>query len=141
MSTNSRIGLVHRNGTITSIYTHFDGDPSHHAPILTQHYNTADKVQELLDLGDLRVLAPELGEQHEFDDRSHPDWCRAYGRDRGDTDIGAQLANSHTDFVASCRDYGIEYGYLFRPDSGWYVAPIQAGRNAVFMPVGELRIA
>lgn len=141
MSTRSRIGLVHRNGTIASIYTHSDGHPSHHVAILTQHYDTADKVQELLDLGDLSILAPEIGEPHSFNGHSHPDWCRAYGRDRGDTDIGAQLANSHTDFIAACRDCNAAYGYLFRPDSGWYVAPIQAGRNAVFMPVGELRIA
>ena len=40
MSTNSRIGILHEDGTTETIYCHWDGYPEHQMPILTEHYNT-----------------------------------------------------------------------------------------------------
>ena len=67
MSTNSRIGILHEDGTTETIYCHWDGYPEHHMPILTEHYNTAEKVQALLALGDISILArqePIASHQH-----------------------------------------------------------------------------
>ena len=50
MSTNSRIGILHEDGTTETIYCHWDGYPEHQMPILTEHYNTAEKVKALLAL-------------------------------------------------------------------------------------------
>lgn len=37
MSTNSRIGILHEDGTTETIYCHWDGYPEHQMPILTKH--------------------------------------------------------------------------------------------------------
>ena len=46
MSTNSRIGILHEDGTTETIYCHWDGYPEHQMPILTKHYDTAEKVKK-----------------------------------------------------------------------------------------------
>ena len=71
MSTNSRIGILHEDGTTETIYCHWDGYPSHQMPILTKHYDTADKVKALLALGDISILgeriAPDPDEPHSLE--------------------------------------------------------------------------
>ena len=70
MSTRSRIGILHEDGTTETIYCHSDGYPEHQMPILTGHYNSIEQVEELIDLGDLSILkeriAPDEGEMHGF---------------------------------------------------------------------------
>ena len=61
MSTHSHIGAVMLGGSVRSIYCHFDGGLDHQGPILLEAYDTPEKVQDLLDLGDLRVLGRKLG--------------------------------------------------------------------------------
>ena len=122
MSTNARIGIENEDGSVTSVYTHFDGYPSHHAPILAEHYSEPEKLRALLALGDLSVLAPELGSKHDFDTHSKDapdDWCLFYGRDRGETDI-----DSKTHPIDAWPDYGQRYEYLLRAD-GWHARPVK----------------
>ena len=52
MGTRSRIAIRNADNTYLSVYCHWDGYPSHHAPILQQHYDTEDKVRALLAGGD-----------------------------------------------------------------------------------------
>ncbi len=68
MSTNARIGLEILPGErVESIYTHWDGYPSHHGTLLLGHWNSREKVRELLALGDLSVLGKQVGQAHPFD--------------------------------------------------------------------------
>ena len=67
MGTRSRIGVVNPDDSITSIYCHWDGYPEHHLPILTGHYTTEDKAADLIALGSLSSLEPEIGVRHNFD--------------------------------------------------------------------------
>ena len=80
MATRSHLGVRQLNGTVDYIYCHWDGYPEHHGPILINHYNNIDKVNQLLDLGDLSVLKEET------------DGCEAYGRDKGEIDTEKQNA-------------------------------------------------
>lgn len=118
MSTNARIGVQNEDGTVTSVYTHWDGYPSHHGPLLLEHYATEESLRRLLALGDLSSLAPEIGEAHDFDRAldEHPDWVNAYGRDRGEQDVDAR-----THGADDWPDYGQEYEYLFDASRTWYV--------------------
>ena len=50
------MGIKNSDGTCSVIYTHWDGYPSHHLPILREHYNTVQKVLELIELGDISEL-------------------------------------------------------------------------------------
>ena len=61
MATRSLIGKQNADGTITSIYCHFDGYPEHNGVILQEHYSTPVSVGELLALGNLSVLAEQIG--------------------------------------------------------------------------------
>lgn len=116
MGTRARIGIENADGTITSIYTHWDGYPDHHWPILKECYNNPDKVKALMDLGDLSVLAEEIGETHNFD-KAPEGVCNAYVRDRGEVE-----AVSVTHKAEEWPDYGQEFEYLFTR-TGWKWRP------------------
>lgn len=103
MSTNATI-IIQRPGSnppeFASIYTHWDGYPSHHGKILLENYDTYEKVVELIELG-------QLSELHET-----PDACVSYHRWRGeDKDI---TVSSNLDDHAD-----MEYAYLFK-DGAWF---------------------
>lgn len=127
MSTRSYIGLATEKG-IKTIYCHNDGYPEHHLPILQKHYNTAEKVDELLELGYLSQLgaklAPEPGEAHSFDNPAKG-VCVAYHRDRGDSlDLGS--AHMHTDkkdIIDKAAEIWIDYVYVFE-NGEWDVTEI-----------------
>lgn len=114
MATRSHIGVRQLNGTVDYIYCHYDGYPEHNGNILVNHYQNIDKVNQLLDLGDLSILSEEIGEQQNFNDRStHRDnWCLAYGRDRGEKNIEKRNA-SFTELLEN--DY-VDYLYIFDGD-------------------------
>lgn len=118
MGTRARVGLLldFDNG-VESIYTHWDGYPSHHGSLLLGCWNTRKLVAELIALGDLSVLGKQAGQQHSFDapydDPTSRDWCKAYGRDRGEDGV-----ESCCHPVDDWPDSGHEYEYLFTPE-GW----------------------
>jgi hypothetical protein len=138
MGTRARVGIVRPDGSIISIYTHWDGYPAHHAPILLGHYDTPEKMGELLALGDLSVLAENIGEKQDFDDRDHRDWCKSYGRDRGEKDCKANLSPSTTAFEQSAHDCGAEYVYLL-DGGGWIYSEVPMYATQSFH-YGELKI-
>ncbi len=96
MSTRSRIAVKQEDGSYTSIYCHFDGYPTGVGKILTTFYTDPAKVEQLIELGSLSSIGPEIGAQHPFDDDSgiYSTWCRAYGRDRHRVRRGAARAHS-----------------------------------------------
>ena len=116
VSTRSRVGLLTETDQVKSIYVHFDGyveEPGVGAK-LHKHWRNTGRVAELLDLGDLSQLGEILGQEHDFDAHdSSTNWCLAYGRDRGETDVDAVIHG-----VDEWPDYGQEYEYLFDPRSG-----------------------
>ena len=53
MATRSRIGIELKDGSILSAYHHWDGYPQWLGRILNTHYNTKEKVADLIDGGDM----------------------------------------------------------------------------------------
>ena len=53
MATRSRIGIQLKDNSVLSVYHHWDGYPEWLGRILTTHYNSRDKVAELIDGGDM----------------------------------------------------------------------------------------
>ena len=122
MATRSSIAIK-KNDKIVSIYCHWDGYPDGVGKTLKQHWNTEEKINQLMELGDLSVLGSELGEKHEFDNPhkfgtpeyqefkdKYGSWCKAYGRDRNEPNIKAKENFSIKGWLNS-RD--CEYMYLF----------------------------
>lgn len=88
-------------------------------PILTEHYNTAEKLKALLALGDISILgerlAPDADEPHSFE-KPAEGVTVAYHRDRGEPLEKAQHHDSVDALKASERD--IEWYYLFDEENG-----------------------
>ncbi len=53
MATRGRIGIELKNGSVLSVYHHWDSYPEWLGRILKTHYNTRQKVAELIDGGDM----------------------------------------------------------------------------------------
>ena len=53
MATRSRIGIELKDGSILSVYSHWDGYPEWLGRILTTHYNSRSLAEELIDGGDM----------------------------------------------------------------------------------------
>ena len=107
MATRSHIGKLLDDGSIKYIYCHFDGYPEHNGEILKEYYKTEAKIDALLELGDISILGEEIGEKQNFHNKQSNNMCLAYGRDRGDTDIEARIAEGVYEF----RDQ--TYSYLW----------------------------
>jgi hypothetical protein len=111
MATRSYIGVRNADASVDYIYCHFDGYPEHNGKILTEHYSNINRVNELLNLGDLSVLGQFIGEKMDFDKRIQ-DTCLAYGRDRGKSNVGKK--NSGYDELIT--DQNVDYVYVFDGD-------------------------
>jgi hypothetical protein len=121
MATRSRIAIENQNGTVTSIYCHWDGYPSHNGKILTESYGEREKVQALIDLGDISSLAknlePEPGSRHSITIPAD-DTTVAYHRDNGE-DLRSNSHRNRDHFVKSDIE---QWGYLFTLEGEWLVA-------------------
>lgn len=127
MATRSRIGILNEDGTITSVYCHWDGYLSYNGKILFESYNSEERVRELLSYGGISSLTPDIGVKHLFDcpyPYGSPEYdeykkmTTFYGRDRGEEGMDAKVHPSVRDF----KKYGEEYTYLFKDGAWTYLA-------------------
>ena len=110
MSTRSRIGLELTNGSVISIYCHFDGYPEFNGVKLVEHFNSYEKVAELIDLGDISCLWTNAGWNNETLPETGPLPYSARGEDcppRLDANLNEYLAD------------GEEYAYIFTQNNEW----------------------
>ena len=120
MATRGTIAIQNEDGSVTGIYTHWDSYLSNNGRILQENYTDEDKVRELIALGDLSSLGETVGAKVDFNDyAAHEGQCVAYGRDRGDTGVGAKTHHNWTAFLTML---GQKYDYLFVPGKGWFVS-------------------
>jgi hypothetical protein len=102
MATRSTINLKLPDGRYRHIYCHWDGYLEHVGIILLKNYNTIDKINELMDHGDVSSLNDTI-EKTEF------------YKDRGEDDSDARILDYHdVDFE--------EYNYFFT-NNKWYYHP------------------
>ena len=117
MATRSTITVRTGENERKEIYCHWDGYPSHNGKILLEHYNTQEKAEALIALGDLSYLRkkinPSENSGHNFDN-PEKDVCVAYGRDRNEKCTEARLKRN---IQATDKE---QYNYLFE-NGKWYV--------------------
>lgn len=113
MGTRSTIAVQHADGTISQIYCHWDGYLSYNGKILQEHYNSLERAEALVAIGDLSSLAPscDCPEGHSFDTPAEG-YCVAYGRDRGEDGTAPNVFETLSDYRSNFQDE--EYNYLFR---------------------------
>ena len=129
MGTHSRIGVMHGD-KVKSVYCHWDGYLEHNGQVLEQYYDSA-KANNLVALGDMSTLRPQIGEKHAFSQFDLPpeeveaykeltqDWCTFYGRDRGEVSTW-KVANTFEEFLDQADGCGAEFYYIMK-DGVWYV--------------------
>ena len=132
MGTRSRIAVMH--GTVCkSVYCHWDGYLEYNGSLLHKHYDSA-KANQLVSLGDLSSLQPEIGVEHAFGyhgtdmdsetyEKLYGNMCTFYGRDRGETGTEWKVAQTFEEFLGQVDNCGAEWYYVMR-DGVWYVGNI-----------------
>ncbi len=119
MSTSCLIAKQVNEQDFLIIYCHSDGYLTHNGALLVDFYDTEEKVDELLKLGDLSQLKEKMYPNplypHTFEERQEG-VCVAYGRDRGDEDADAKMI-SIDEFIGP--ENMIQYMYVFDLDQRW----------------------
>ena len=114
MATRSRIGIWTADRKIKSVYCHWDGYSSNNGKILLKHYNTKEKVEALITLGDISSLEAsiECPKGHSFDNKIDG-YTVFYHRDRGeDWDSVKPLITTKAEGMPQEA-----YDYLFDPQT------------------------
>jgi len=143
MGTRSRIGVMHGD-VCKSVYCHWDGYLEHNGAILQEHYDSS-KANQLVALGDLSSLRPEIGEKHAFsrlevpmDDESYDklygNMTTFYGRDRGEQNVEWKVAHTFDQFLEQVDNCGAEYYYVMQ-DGVWYTGC--PGKGSRLVPLHE----
>ena len=111
MATRSRIGLELADGSILSVYHNWDGYPEWLGRILKTHYNTKEKVSELIDGGDMSCAWTNECWSNDLLDRERqqygPNYYSYRGEDcppRHDADLAEYLLPDNSE----------EFAYVFR---------------------------
>ena len=119
MSTRCYIAKQIGEDLYRAICCHFNGYIEHCGAVLLDTYDTPEKVNELLSLGDIKCLGPKL---YPAPDQPHGVDCRqedvttAYARDLGEEKIEAEVMTlGQLDHPAG----EIEYVYIFTRSEQW----------------------
>jgi hypothetical protein len=110
MATRGRIAIELKDGSVLSIYSHWNNSPEHNGCILRTHYNTREKVEALVDLGDISALWTNLG----FNQETLPETGPLPYSSRGE-DCPPRLDANKYDYLAE----GEEYAYIFTLKNTW----------------------
>jgi len=131
MGTRSTIALEFADGTVQQVYCHWDGYLEHNGTILAEHYSDPFKLRDLIDLGDLSSLGPNIGTQHPFSPHGGKEdevlyeaakeagACTFYARDRDETGVDSKKFVDFQHYLVK-HQYE-EYEYILRRDGNWYV--------------------
>lgn len=123
MGTRSTIAIQNEDGTISAVYCHWDGYIEYNGDVLIKYWNSKEKVQELIKMGNISSLGASIGDKHDFNmsDRKQTTF---YGRDRGDEGEEAKSWNNFAHYVSD-KEWFQEFNYIFLRMKGgtykWYV--------------------
>lgn len=130
MSTRSRIAIKRQDNKIDSIYCHSDGYLEYNGVILFDFYKDINKLNKLIELGDISLLArnvnpdPEVKHGFDYDDRQE-DVVVAYSRDRGEKNTHFITHKNIEEFKKYCITSDQEFAYLYdENESTWSYAII-----------------
>jgi hypothetical protein len=125
MATRSRIGIQLANGSILSVYCHWDGYPEFNGVKLVEHFNSYEKASELIDGGDISCLWTNSG----WNNETLPTTGPQYYSSRGDV-TEPRLDQTLDEYLSN----GEEYAYLFA-NGEWVCYNLHGVPNQVNIPV------
>ena len=110
MATRSRIGLQLSDDSIVSVYCHYDGYPAHNGRVLRTHFDTIEKVRELIDGGDMSCTRTNVGWNNETLPEVGPLYYSARGED---------CPPRHDETMTEFFNNGEEFGYIYQ-NGEWF---------------------
>ena len=113
MSTRSRIGLQLDNGSIVSVYHHWDGYPQWLGVTLKAKFNTREKIEELIDGGDMS----SCDSNDDWDRKELGETRPLYYNERGEN-TAPRLDLNFDDYVNNANACE-EYVYVFTSNNKW----------------------
>ena len=122
MSTRSLIALKQKDGSIKSIYCHWDGYLEYNGMILLNYYNDYDKVNKLIDLGNISQLGTNpdatVDEEIQTDTYKIHTMVNSYFSKGESMEHNKPRIMNFKDFNDYCQQTraGEEYIYFFTPD-------------------------
>ncbi len=128
MGTKAYIAKQLENGNYRTISCQLDGYPEWVGKILVENYDTPDKVDALLDVGDIyrleKKLAPDPDSPHNSDEGWQKGVTVAFGRDWGESEVEAQEFTM--DELMGDKDPNeiIEFSYVYTEEHGWRFCPL-----------------
>ena len=117
MGTRSLIGKQLNDGSILGVYCHYDGYPEYNGRMLRDHFDTDEKVNKLIDGGDMSCTWTNAGWNNETLPESGPLHYTARGESLESN--APQLYKDLNEFLCAADDnYGAEYTYHYT-SAGW----------------------
>ena len=110
MATRSRIGLQLSDDSIVSVYCHYDGYPEFNGRVLRTHYDTIEKVRELIDGGDMSCAWTNAG----WNNETLPETGALYYSARGE-----DCPPRHDETMTEFFNNGEEFGYIYQ-NGEWF---------------------
>ena len=111
MATRSRIGIELKDGSVLSVYHHWDGYPEWLGRILRTHFNDRSKVSELIDGGDMSSAWTNCGWNNETRTTTSP----LYYSERGQ-DCPPRLNKDLQEYLTQDVE---EFAYVYTDSEGW----------------------
>ena len=112
MGTRARIGLELKDGSVLSVFHHWDGMPSWLGRILTTHYNTKSLVEELIDGGDMSSCWTD----ERWDDTGVKGvYGPQYYSQRGE-DCPPRMNKNLSEYLTQDAE---EFAYVYTQSEGW----------------------
>jgi hypothetical protein len=143
MGTRSMIAIQNPySKDVRAVYCHWDGYLEHNGAILNKHYASSSKANNLIALGDISSLKPEIGEKHDFSrldstmpadeyEEKYGNMTTFYTRDRGEDTpfkVFANLSKASEHYTWSDYYYVFKYSKADDYQSGEWFFKKNGGR-------------
>ena len=122
MSTNSRLGLRLEDGSILSVYHHWDGYPEWLGVTLNQQYNTREAIAELIDGGNMSCCWTQSGWEIEDEEQLKGlPYQPLYYTERGESleDNAPKLSKDEAEYLVTTDKCCGEFAYIFELNNTW----------------------
>ena len=121
MATRSRIGIELKDGSILSVYHHWDGYPEWLGKTLKEQYNSREKASELIDGGDISCCwtNERWGDVNEYGGQMKEETAEygpQYYSQRGE-ECPPRYDDSIFDYLE--KDNNEEYAYVWTINNKW----------------------
>ena len=115
MGTRSRIGIQLKDNSVLSVYCHWDGYPSFNGRVLREFYDTKEKVDQLINGGDISSLHTNVGWNNETLTETGPQYYTSRGES---IEMNApRYDESIFDFLE--KENNEEYAYIWTVNNKW----------------------